>query len=96
MRIRAEFPACAVAGRNDRAHKLDFRRTTTGVLPGIDRVFGALCDGIAQREREVLALITCGMSNTEIEQRLRVSRSTVKSHTGRLMTKLDARDRGSW
>ncbi|MFI0466273.1 response regulator [Saccharopolyspora sp. 5N102] len=49
--------------------------------------------GITQRELEVLALITRGLSNTEIEQHLHLSRSTVKTHIGRLMTKLAARDR---
>ncbi|MGH4016669.1 MAG: response regulator, partial [Pseudonocardiaceae bacterium] len=45
------------------------------------------------REREVLTLITRGLSNTEIEHHLHVSRGTVKTHIGRLLAKLDARDR---
>ncbi|MEV0697063.1 response regulator transcription factor [Saccharopolyspora sp. NPDC050389] len=49
--------------------------------------------GVTQREMEVLALITRGLSNTEIELHLHLSRSTVKTHIGRLMTKLAARDR---
>ncbi|MER7011461.1 response regulator transcription factor [Saccharopolyspora sp. NPDC000359] len=48
---------------------------------------------ITPREREVLVLITRGLSNTEIEQSLHLSRSTVKTHIGRLMSKLAARDR---
>ncbi|SDM53946.1 response regulator [Allokutzneria albata] len=50
-------------------------------------------DGVTPREREVLALITRGLSNTEIEQRLHLSRHTVKTHIGHLMAKLAARDR---
>ena len=50
-------------------------------------------DGVTPREREVLALITRGFSNHEIEQHLHLSRGTVKTHIGRLMTKLHARDR---
>ncbi|MER7083690.1 two component transcriptional regulator, LuxR family [Saccharopolyspora kobensis] len=50
-------------------------------------------DMLTPREREVLALITRGLSNTEIEQSLHLSRSTVKTHIGRLMSKLAARDR---
>ncbi|MDA3649000.1 response regulator transcription factor [Saccharopolyspora indica] len=50
-------------------------------------------DVLTPREREVLALITRGLSNTEIEQSLHLTRSTVKTHIGRLMTKLAARDR---
>ncbi|CAL9501287.1 Response regulator protein VraR [Actinosynnema sp. ALI-1.44] len=50
-------------------------------------------DGVTPREREVLALITRGLSNGEIEQALHVSRHTVKTHIGHLMAKLCARDR---
>ena len=45
------------------------------------------------KEAEVLALIGLGLSNTEICQRLYVSMSTTKTHVGRLLMKLDARDR---
>jgi DNA-binding NarL/FixJ family response regulator len=49
--------------------------------------------GITDREREVLTLIARGLSNSEIEHHLHLSRGTVKTHIGRLLTKLDARDR---
>ena len=45
------------------------------------------------KEAEVLALIGLGLSNTEICERLYVSMSTTKTHVGRLLMKLDARDR---
>jgi DNA-binding NarL/FixJ family response regulator len=41
----------------------------------------------------VLTLIGFGLSNTEICGRLYVSMSTTKTHVGRLLTKLGARDR---
>ncbi|MFJ6676674.1 response regulator [Actinosynnema sp. NPDC091369] len=50
-------------------------------------------DRVTPREREVLALITRGLSNAEIEQALHLSRHTVKTHIGHLMAKLAARDR---
>ncbi|RLK26120.1 DNA-binding NarL/FixJ family response regulator [Micromonospora sp. M71_S20] len=61
-------------------------------LPAARRVSGRL-DGVTRREREVLTLITRGMSNAEIERHLHLSRGTVKTHIGRLLTKLAARDR---
>ncbi|MEV4662781.1 response regulator transcription factor [Micromonospora echinofusca] len=61
-------------------------------LPAARRVSGRL-DGLTGREREVLTLITRGMSNSEIERHLHLSRGTVKTHIGRLLTKLAARDR---
>jgi len=49
--------------------------------------------GITDREREVLALIGRGLSNTEIAQHLHLAQATVKTHVGRLLAKLNARDR---
>ena len=49
--------------------------------------------GITDREREVLILIARGLCNSEIENHLHLSRGTVKTHIGRLLAKLDARDR---
>ena len=49
--------------------------------------------GITDREREVLTLIARGLRNSEIEHHLHLSRGTVKTHIGRLLAKLDARDR---
>jgi DNA-binding NarL/FixJ family response regulator len=49
--------------------------------------------GITDRERDVLLLVAEGLSNTEISERLHISRATTKTHVARLLTKLDARNR---
>jgi DNA-binding NarL/FixJ family response regulator len=50
-------------------------------------------DPLTDREREVVALVAEGLSNDQIAERLVVSPATVRTHVGRAMSKLDARDR---
>lgn len=49
--------------------------------------------GISKREYEVLGLMSEGLSNQEIAEKLFVSLSTVKTHSSNLFAKLDARRR---
>ncbi|GAA3446099.1 response regulator [Planomonospora venezuelensis] len=53
----------------------------------------ARLDEITERETEVLVLIARGRSNQEIAEELVLSEQTVKTHVGRILAKLDLRDR---
>ncbi|GIH19356.1 response regulator transcription factor [Rugosimonospora africana] len=49
--------------------------------------------GLTGPERETLKLVGLGLSNQEICARLHISMPTTKTHIGRLLAKLGARDR---
>ncbi len=59
--------------------------TSTGPRVAIPEITG--------RERDVLAAVARGQSNSEIAAELHMSLSTVKTHVSHLLMKLDARDR---
>jgi DNA-binding NarL/FixJ family response regulator len=54
-------------------------------FPGIDQ--------LTDREREVVKLMATGLSNAEIASELYLGEATVKTHVGRVLAKLGARDR---
>ncbi|MGO1770237.1 MAG: response regulator [Microbacterium sp.] len=49
--------------------------------------------GLTDREREVLTLVGRGLSNREVAAELYIGEQTVKTHVGRLLQKMVARDR---
>jgi DNA-binding NarL/FixJ family response regulator len=61
-------------------------------LPGTGEPPPGLAE-LTARERQVLAEVGSGLSNTEIAALLHISEATVKTHVGHIMTKLSLRDR---
>ncbi len=60
--------------------------------PRVTRATQAL-SSLTEREREVLVLLGKGLSNSEIASTLFIAEQTVKTHVGKVLGKIGARDR---
>lgn len=89
--IRAVHSGDAVVAPSTTRRLLD---RFTPMLPSTTAEPGAEnLDRLTEREREVLLLVAQGLSNGEIARKLVLSEATVKTHVGRILTKLGLRDR---
>ena len=61
--------------------------------PRADAPLPRFLTALTQRETEVLRLIARGLSNTEISDTLVIAEQTSRTHVGRILAKLDLRDR---
>ncbi|MGV9295010.1 response regulator [Amycolatopsis sp. NPDC003676] len=62
-------------------------------LPDADAASDERLSRLSAREREVLVQVGSGLSNAEIATALHLAEATVKSHLGRILHKLELRDR---
>ncbi|MGW3246993.1 response regulator [Streptomyces sp. NPDC001070] len=88
--IRAVHSGDAVVAPSTTRRLLD---RFTPLLPSASRPTHKELERLTDREREVLLLVAQGLSNGEIAAKLVLSEATVKTHVGRILTKLDLRDR---
>lgn len=84
--VRPDAGASAASGGFGRVSEPDVARRRGPSAPDA-------LDALTRREREILIAIAEGLSNDELAERFFLSPSTIKTHVGRLLQKLGARDR---
>ena len=68
-------------------------QSTSAVAPSASETEQKLLDTLTPREREILVLLTDGLSNQEIASTLVISEKTVKKHLNNVFAKLDVTNR---
>ena len=86
--IRAVHVGDAVIAPSTTRRMLDHLATAH-----VPRATSRLLERLTARERDVLLEVARGRTNAEIAQRLFLSEATVKTHVGRLLAKLELRNR---
>jgi DNA-binding NarL/FixJ family response regulator len=76
----------------DRAHTAGVVRRLTRRRPDEDPE-SAKIDSLTPREKEIVALVTEGLNNKDIAQRLFISEATARNHLTSILDKLDLADR---
>ena len=83
----------AAAGESPFSQEVLQRLVNRAVRAHADDTAGGTADELTARERDVLALVGQGMSNSEIADRLHIGVTTVKTHITSLMTKTSSANR---
>jgi DNA-binding NarL/FixJ family response regulator len=91
--IRTVYRGDAVIAPSSTRRLLEHLVTALPAEQLADSGASAAVAGLTEREREVLILMARGRSNGEIATDLFVAEATVKTHVGRILAKLAARDR---
>lgn len=91
--IRTVHSGDAVIAPSTTRRLLDRLVTTLPAEQLADSGKASAVDSLTDREREVLVLMARGRANQEIASDLFVAEATIKTHVGRILSKLGARDR---
>jgi LuxR family transcriptional regulator, maltose regulon positive regulatory protein len=88
------YPVAEVAGSNDR-DAVAPSRWQNGYTDGRSSSSHGVNETLTPRERDILAMISQGLSNKHIARALKISPETVKSHVKNIFLKLEVGTRAA-